>query len=108
MIYIPKYDREQIAKIERAINEVTGVDKDRYIRPEGRAKGIDRMARLAWIYFVYENTTIGVEILGDMVGRHYTGVVRAVALVNKWLNSKGNYEFEKQLMKQIDEKRKTF
>lgn len=108
MIYIPKYDREQIAKIERAINEVTGVDKDRYIRPEGRAKGIDRMARLAWIYFVYNNTTIGVEILGEMIGRHHANIVRAVALVDKWLKSKVKYEFEKQLIKQIDEKRKTF
>lgn len=108
MIYIPKYDREQIAKIERAINEVTGVDKDRYIRPEGRAKGIDRMARLAWIYFVYNNTTIGVEILGDMLGRHHTGIVRWVALVEKWLKGKSKYEFEKKLINEIDEKRKTF
>lgn len=108
MIYIPKYDREQIAKIERAINEVTGVDKDTYIRPEMRVKGINRIARLAWVYLVYNNTTIGVEILGDMIGRHHANVVRALASVEKWLKSKGKHEFEKQLIKQIDEKRKTF
>lgn len=108
MIYIPKYDKEQISKVERAINEVTGVDKDTYFCLNGRAVGLNRVARLAWIYMVYENTTIGVEDLANMLNRHHSGIVRSIAVVRKWLKSKEGYAFEKKLINEIDEKRKTF
>jgi hypothetical protein len=104
MIYIPKYDRKQISFIERSIVDVLGIDKDTYMEVGGIPKGNERIARYMWVYFVYNNTSLGVEDIADMIGRHHSNVSRAIASVRVWKRKRGKYYAERKIVKQVKEK----
>lgn len=107
MIYIPKKDRAVIREIELAINDELGIDKDTYFSLDRRPTGINRIARLAWIHGVYNGTTLGVVDISNILDRDHSVIVRALAVVRRWMHSKNKYKLERQIIKNIDEKRRT-
>jgi len=104
MIYVPKYDRKQISIIERSIVDVMGIDKDTYMEVGGIPKGNEKIARYMWVYFVYNNTSLGVKDIADMIGRHHSNVSRAIANVIVWKAKRGKYYTERKIVKQVKEK----
>lgn len=104
MIYIPKRDRAIVSAVERAINEVLGVDKDVYMSVDDLPRGTIKIARYVWIYMVYDETTLGVVDIAGMMGRNHSNIVRAIAVVKKWI--KGRNNLEKKIIKEIYERKR--
>lgn len=104
MIYIPKRDRAIISTIEKAINEVLGIDKDTYFFVDEPPRGNIKMARYAWIYMVYNETTLTVVNIADIMGRNHSNIVRAIAIAKKWKKN----SLEGKIIKEIYDKQRIF
>ena len=96
--YIFKRDREFMKKLQIAINDATGVDRDEYLE-EKSIKSIHVAARNIWIYEVYKNTMLTIEDIAEYIDRHHSNVVRSIKKVQKWKRTKCR---EKEIIKQIE------
>lgn len=104
-MYIFKKDRAIIKSIEECINSVLGVDKDVYMDDRYITKRT-RIARYAWVYWVYKNTILNHENIAEMIGRNQSNVSRAIANVEMWLKNKSRKEnyYITQIQNEIKQK----